>query len=79
MSSGCPEKIKMADVLAPMSGNIWKILVKDGDSVSADDEIMIMEAMKMEIPVTAEQDGRVTLKVKDGDPVEADTLLAVVE
>ncbi|MDR1051201.1 MAG: acetyl-CoA carboxylase biotin carboxyl carrier protein subunit [Deltaproteobacteria bacterium] len=69
----------MADVLAPMSGNIWKILVKDGDSVSADDEIMIMEAMKMEIPVTAEQDGRVTLKVKDGDPVEADTLLAVVE
>ncbi|MDR1296378.1 MAG: acetyl-CoA carboxylase biotin carboxyl carrier protein subunit [Deltaproteobacteria bacterium] len=69
----------MADVLAPMSGNIWKILVKDGDSVSADDEIMIMEAMKMEIPVTAEQDGRVTLKVKEGDPVEADTLLAVVE
>jgi acetyl-CoA carboxylase biotin carboxyl carrier protein len=79
MSSGRPEKIKMADVLAPMSGNIWKILVKDGDSVSADDEIMIMEAMKMEIPVTAEQDGRVTLKVKEGDPVEADTLLAVVE
>jgi biotin carboxyl carrier protein len=63
-----------------MSGNIWKILVKEGEAVTADQEILVLEAMKMEIPVTAPQDGRVTsLKVKEGDPVEADTLLALIE
>ncbi|MDR1656044.1 MAG: acetyl-CoA carboxylase biotin carboxyl carrier protein subunit [Deltaproteobacteria bacterium] len=70
----------MAEILAPMSGNIWKILVKEGDKVSEDDEIIIMEAMKMEIPITAPQDGVVkSLKVKEGDPVEADNALAEVE
>jgi acetyl-CoA carboxylase biotin carboxyl carrier protein len=62
-----------------MSGNIWKILVKNGDVVAVDDEILIMEAMKMEIPVTAVTGGAVTLKVKEGDPVEADTVLAVID
>lgn len=70
----------MADILAPMSGNIWKILVKEGDEVTSDQEILIMEAMKMEIPVTAPANGRLaSLAVKEGDPVEADTLLAVLE
>ncbi|MDR1110051.1 MAG: acetyl-CoA carboxylase biotin carboxyl carrier protein subunit [Deltaproteobacteria bacterium] len=70
----------MADILAPMSGNIWKILAGEGDPVAEDQEILIMEAMKMEIPVTAPQKGRLaSLKVKEGDPVEAETLLAVVE
>ncbi|MDR0620447.1 MAG: acetyl-CoA carboxylase biotin carboxyl carrier protein subunit [Deltaproteobacteria bacterium] len=63
-----------------MSGNIWKILVKEGDEVTSDQEILIMEAMKMEIPVTAPANGRLaSLAVKEGDPVEADTLLAVLE
>jgi acetyl-CoA carboxylase biotin carboxyl carrier protein len=66
----------MADILAPMSGNIWKILVKTGDSVAADDELIIMEAMKMEIPVAAPQDGTIRMiHVQEGDPVEADTIL----
>jgi acetyl-CoA carboxylase biotin carboxyl carrier protein len=70
----------MADILAPMSGNIWKILVKEGDQVNVDDEILIMEAMKMEIPVTSPKGGKIKiLKIKEGDPVEADCLLAVVE
>ncbi|MDR1080265.1 MAG: acetyl-CoA carboxylase biotin carboxyl carrier protein subunit [Deltaproteobacteria bacterium] len=70
----------MADLLAPMSGNIWKILVKAGDKVSADDELIIMEAMKMEIPVAAPEDCTVkSLLVKEGDPVEADSVLAVLE
>jgi biotin carboxyl carrier protein len=69
----------MADILAPMSGNIWKILVKNGDKVSVDDEILIMEAMKMEIPVTATHDGQITLKVQEGSPVEAETILATVD
>lgn len=70
----------MSDICAPMSGNIWKILVKEGDQVKADDEILIMEVMKMEVPVTAPRDGRLTsLKVKEEDAVEADTVLAVFE
>ncbi|MDR2612953.1 MAG: acetyl-CoA carboxylase biotin carboxyl carrier protein subunit [Deltaproteobacteria bacterium] len=70
----------MADLLAPMSGNIWKILVKEGDRVAAEDELIIMEAMKMEIPVTSPEAGTVkSLLVKEGDPVEADSILAVVE
>ncbi|MDR3154159.1 MAG: biotin/lipoyl-binding carrier protein [Deltaproteobacteria bacterium] len=70
----------MADLLAPMSGNIWKILVKEGDKVEADDELIIMEAMKMEIPVAAPSPGTVkSILVKEGDPVEADSVLAVLE
>jgi biotin carboxyl carrier protein len=70
----------MAEVRAPMSGNIWKVLVKVGDQVRADDELMIMEVMKMEVPVTAPLSGVVkSLSVKEEDTVEAEALLAVLE
>ena len=70
----------MADISAPMSGNIWKILVKEGDQVKADDELMIMEVMKMEVPITSTCDGKVkSLKVKEEDAIEADTVVAVIE
>ncbi|MDR2340208.1 MAG: biotin/lipoyl-binding carrier protein [Deltaproteobacteria bacterium] len=70
----------MSDILAPMSGNIWKIIVKEGDLVKADDELIIMEAMKMEIPVAAPSDGTIkTLNVKEGDAVEADAVLAILD
>jgi acetyl-CoA carboxylase biotin carboxyl carrier protein len=70
----------MSDIIAPMSGNIWKILVKEGDKVHEDDELLIMEAMKMEIPVTAPSTGLVkNIMVKEGDPVEAETLLMKLE
>jgi acetyl-CoA carboxylase biotin carboxyl carrier protein len=70
----------MTDILAPMSGNIWKIIIKEGDAVQADDELIIMEAMKMEIPVTAPSDGKVkSLSVKEGDAVEADAVLLILE
>jgi acetyl-CoA carboxylase biotin carboxyl carrier protein len=70
----------MAEVLAPMSGNIWKILVQEGDKVQAEQELLIMEAMKMEIPIPAPKDGTVkTLLVKEGEPAEADSILVVLE
>ncbi|MDR2827394.1 MAG: biotin/lipoyl-binding protein [Candidatus Adiutrix intracellularis] len=70
----------MADILAPMSGNIWKILIKPGDKVKAEDELLIMEVMKMEMPITAICDGEVkNLKVKEEDAVEADDVLVVIE
>ena len=70
----------MAEVRAPMSGNIWKVLVKAGDQVQADDELLIMEVMKMEVPVTAPRGGVVkSLAVKEEDTVEAEALLVVLE
>lgn len=70
----------MADITAPMSGKMWKILVKVGDSVGEDDEVAILEAMKMEIPVVSPADGKVKdIKVKEGDAVEAESVIMVLE
>ena len=70
----------MAEIRAPMSGNIWKVLVKAGDQVQADDEILFMEVMKMEVPVTAPHSGVVkSLAVREEETVEAEALLAIIE
>lgn len=70
----------MTDITAPMSGKMWKILVKVGDSVAEDDEVAILEAMKMEIPVVSPADGTVKeIKVNEGDAVEADAVIIVLE
>ena len=68
------------EILAPLAGNVWKIQVKEGDQIEEDDEIIIMEAMKMETPIYAPHDGTIkSLKVKEGDAVEEDDVLAVLE
>ena len=70
----------MEEVLAPMPGNIFEILVKVGDEVKEDDELLILEAMKMENPICASVDGTVKeIKVKEKDVVEADQLLVIIE
>ncbi|MBP2372490.1 biotin/lipoyl-binding carrier protein [Paeniglutamicibacter psychrophenolicus] len=57
-------------IAADMGANVWKILVAPGDKVEEDDVFMILEAMKMEIPVMAEDAGTVTeLHVAEGDVV----------
>lgn len=51
-----------------MAGTVWKVLVKPGDKVAAGTDVLILESMKMEIPITAESDGVVkAVKVKEGD------------
>ena len=45
------------NVLSDITGIVWKVLVKPGDLVSEDDSLLILESMKMEIPVTAPEDG----------------------
>jgi len=68
------------EVTAPMSGSIWKIMVKVGDDVSEDDELIILEAIKMEIPVYAPTAGKVVeLKVAEKDKVETNDVLIVLE
>lgn len=64
------------EVRAPMPGNIIEILVDEGYSVRRDDELLILEAMKMENPIYSPADGVVTtIHVKRKDSVEADQLL----
>ena len=68
------------DVLAPLSGAIWKITVAIDEEVEEDDEVLIIEAMKMETPVFAPCDGTVKeVYVKEGDKVEEDQPLMSIE
>lgn len=68
------------EIIAPMTGKIISIVVKPGDKVNAEDEVVIMDAMKMEIPVYAPVDGVVKeIKIKEGDSVKTDQVLIVLE
>lgn len=68
------------EVKAEVTGKVWKILVPVGQSVEADDPVMVVESMKMEIPVTSEQAGTVVeLRVAEGDAVEDGQVVAIVE
>ena len=68
------------EILAPMPGTIIEILVKAGDKVKADDELIILESMKMENPICAASDGTVTeIKIEEQDKVEANQLLAILD
>ncbi len=68
------------DVLAPLSGNVWKITVEVGETIEEDDEVLIIEALKMETPIYAPCDGKVKeIHVKEGDTVEEDQPLLSIE
>ena len=63
----------MSEIRAPITGNVWKILVAEGDEVAVDDMVAILESMKLEIPVEAETGGSVTrVLVAVGDAVGED-------
>ena len=69
----------MAEIKAPMGGKIIKISVKVGDTVAEDDEVAVLEAMKMEMPIVAEEDGTVAeVKVAAGQAVEVDQTLFIL-
>jgi acetyl-CoA carboxylase biotin carboxyl carrier protein len=67
------------EILAPLSGKIVAISVKAGDKIKEDDEVFIIEAMKMETPVYSPGEGVVKeIKVKENDDIEMDQVLAVL-
>jgi biotin carboxyl carrier protein len=69
----------MAEVRAEMVANVWKVVVAQGDTVADGDTLVILESMKMEIPVLAEGDGTVsTLAVNEGDVVQEGDVIAVI-
>lgn len=70
----------MAELTASMAGSVWKILVKEGDSVTEGQEVVILESMKMEIPIAAEVAGTVAqIKVKENAFVNEGDILVVFE
>jgi acetyl-CoA carboxylase biotin carboxyl carrier protein len=69
----------MANVEAHITGTVWKIEVKVGDSVAEGDTVVILESMKMEMPVEAEDSGVVTeILCEEGQSVtEGETLVVL--
>jgi len=68
------------EVLSEVTGKVWKIECPVGTQVQEEDPIMIIESMKMEIPVISAGTGSVVeLLVAEGDPVEDGQVVAIVE
>jgi acetyl-CoA carboxylase biotin carboxyl carrier protein len=67
-------------LFAEVAGNVWKVVRQKGEEVGADDAVLILESMKMEIPVAAPARGRVAeLYVKEGDVVKEGEPIAVLD
>lgn len=70
----------MIEISAPMGGKIIDVKVREGDTVNEGDEVIILEAMKMELPVAATESGTVKeVKCNKGDAVEAEAVLVLLE
>ncbi|MCL0081149.1 acetyl-CoA carboxylase biotin carboxyl carrier protein subunit [Peptococcaceae bacterium] len=68
------------EVKAPVTGNLWKIEKKAGEMIDEYEVIMILESMKMEIPVEAPKAGKILeIKFAEGDNVMDGDVLAVIE
>ncbi|WP_374722238.1 acetyl-CoA carboxylase biotin carboxyl carrier protein subunit [Peribacillus tepidiphilus] len=70
----------MTEIKASMAGSVWKIVAAPGDLVSEGQDLIILESMKMEIPIPAEASGTVAeIKVNEGDFVNEGDVLAIIE
>ncbi|WP_416897080.1 MAG: biotin/lipoyl-binding carrier protein [Minwuia sp.] len=68
------------DVKSEIAGKVWKMVAAVGDSVDEDDEIVILESMKMEIPVVAPKAGRIAeILVEEGESIQEDQIIARLE
>ena len=68
------------DVIVPMVGKIVSVSVKVGDKVKEDDQVAVLEAMKMEMPVVSPVAGTIKeVKVGPGQEVEAEAVIAIIE
>jgi len=67
-------------VITEVAGKVWKVEALAGAQLAADDTIVILESMKMEIPVVAPRAGRLAeLRVKEGDTLNEGDVVAVLE
>ena len=68
------------EVRAHITGTVWKIEKKVGDSVSEGDTVIILESMKMEMPVEAPCGGTIaSIAIKEGEAVDEGKVLAMIE
>jgi biotin carboxyl carrier protein len=67
------------EIVAEMVANVWKLVAEPGSAVAAGDTVLILESMKMEIPVLAEHPGTLAeMRVQEGDVVQEGDILAVL-
>jgi biotin carboxyl carrier protein len=70
----------LVNVKSEIAGNVWKIQTRPGDRIEAEGEIMILESMKMEIPVLAPKGGVIKeIKVSEGEVIGEGQLVAVID
>ena len=70
----------LPDVEAHITGTVWKIECEVGDEIEEGDTVVILESMKMEMPVEAEDDGKVKeIKCQEGQSVSEGDVLVVLE
>ena len=67
------------EIVAEMVANVWKLVAEPGSAVAAGDTVLILESMKMEIPVLTEHAGTLAeVRVQEGDVVQEGDILAVL-
>jgi len=70
----------VVNVKSEIAGNVWKIQTRPGDQVEADGEIMILESMKMEIPVLSPKAGMIKeIRVSEGEAIDEGQLVAILD
>lgn len=68
------------EIKSEITGTVWQVKSKPGDKVEAGDTLVVIESMKMEIPVIAEDGGTVKeIRVKEKDPVAEGQVVAVLD
>jgi acetyl-CoA carboxylase biotin carboxyl carrier protein len=73
-------EVRVTEIRAEMVANVWKVVAAEGDTVADGDTLVILESMKMEIPVLAEDAGTVSrMAVAEGDVIQEGDLIAVIE
>ncbi len=70
----------MSEIIAPMAAKVFEVKVKPGDKIEEGEEVLVLEAMKMEMPIVAEESGTVKeVRCAVGDAVEAEAVLVIFE
>tara|TARA_B100000519_G_scaffold15213_1_gene11267 strand:+ start:1120 stop:1338 length:219 start_codon:yes stop_codon:yes gene_type:complete len=72
--------MSIMEVKSQIKAIVWKVLKETGDTVKIDDEIVILESMKMEIPISSEFNGKIkSIEVSEGDEVDEGQVVAIIE
>jgi biotin carboxyl carrier protein len=78
--TGEDQDMAVVNVKSEIAGNVWKIQLKAGDKVELEGEIMILESMKMEIPVLSPKAGTIKeIRVNEGEAIGEGQLVAIID